>query len=443
MILERGKYSKYLPFAFTEQGLRVDLMTPFHFILLPAKKKELIMTKRKLTRRQFLKDVGITCACGDLLIGTIASQSAFANQRNIVSTKISPEMEYRELGRTGLKVSALSFGVGRLTDPTLLRQALDMGVNFFDTAHAYQNGNSERMIGNVLRDYGREKALIATKIKPFRKRLGIRIMNDPDEMQIMMDKSLQRLQTDYVDVLFLHGVKNAESLSNEKIMAFLEKQKKVGKARFVGISFHVEGNTYVEIVNQALKTDFYDVFLATLNFKSPPEHIKALRLAGSKQIGIIAMKTQAGGYEKGSKGDVTPHQAALKCVLDHEFVDCAIPGMVNREQLLQNYDVVGKKMSSKDKRVLDDYYATIKNHYCINCGACVPFCKRGVDVQSIHRSLMYWEGYGDLDLARSSYQELLSEENALACLNCSSPTCKCINGIKIKERMRRAHTVFA
>ncbi len=401
------------------------------------------MSKGKLTRRQFLKDVGITCACGDLLIGTLASQSAFANQRDIVGTKISPDMEYRVLGKTGLKVSALSFGVGRLTDPTLLRHALDMGVNFFDTAHSYQNGNSEKMIGTVLRDYGREKALIATKIQPFRKRLGIRIMNDPEEMQKMMDKSLQRLQTDYVDVLFLHSIKDAKNLDNDDMMAFLEKQKKSGKARFVGISFHVEGNTYVEIINQALKTDFYDVFLATLNFKSAPEHIKALRLARSKQIGIIAMKTQAGGYDKGSRGDVTPHQAALKCVLDHEFVDCAIPGMVNREQLLQNYDVVGKKISSKDKRVLEDYYAAIKNHYCINCGECVPFCKRSVDVQSIHRSLMYWEGYGDLDLGRSSYQELLSEETAMACMNCSSPTCKCINGIKIKERMMKAHTVLA
>ena len=125
------------------------------------------MSKRKLTRRQFLKDVGITCACSDLLIGTIASQTAFANQGDIVIPKISPDMEYRALGKTGLKVSALSFGVGRLTDPTLLHQALDMGVNFFDTAHSYQNGNSERMIGKVLKDYGREKALIATKIKPF------------------------------------------------------------------------------------------------------------------------------------------------------------------------------------------------------------------------------------------------------------------------------------
>ncbi len=400
------------------------------------------MSKNKLTRREFLKDVGITCACGNLLLGTIASQSAFANQRDIVNTKISPDMEYRVLGRTGLKVSALSFGVGRLTDPTLLRHALDMGVNFFDTAHSYQNGNSEKMIGSVLRDYGREKALIATKIQPFRKRLGIRIMNDPDEMQIMMDKSLQRLQTDYVDVLFLHSIKNAKNLDNDDMMAFLERQKESGKARFVGISFHVEGNTYVEIVNQALKTDFYDVFLATLNFKSPPEHIKALRLARSKQVGIIAMKTQAGGYEKGSRSDITPHQAALKCVLDHDFVDCAIPGMVNREQLLQNHDVIGKKISSKDKRVLDDYYAAIKNHYCINCGECTPFCKRGVDVQSIHRSLMYWEGYGDLDLGRSSYQELLSEETAMACMSCSAPTCKCINGIDIKDRMMKAHTVF-
>jgi predicted aldo/keto reductase-like oxidoreductase len=404
--------------------------------------KEAGMAKHKLTRRQFLKNVGITCVFGDLLINPITSQTAFAKQGQIESTKKLPNMEYRVLGKTGLKVSALSFGVMRLTDPAVLFEALELGVNFFDTANKYQNGNNETMLGSVLKEYGRDKVFIATKIPPSRKRLGFSILRDPEEMQKMMDESLQRLKTDYVDVLFLHSIKDATWSSNENMMTFLEKQKKAGKARFVGISFHVEGNTYVDVIDQALETNFYDVFLATHNFKSPPEHIEALKRARSKQVGVIAMKTQAGGYEKGIRGNLTPHQAALKWVLDHDFVDCAIPGMVNREQLMQNMAVVGKEMSSNDREVLDAYYSSIKDHYCINCGSCNSFCKRGVDVQSVHRALMYREGYGDPDLARTTYRELSVDENAQACINCSSPTCNCINGINIGERMRHAHTVF-
>ena len=400
------------------------------------------MDNKDLTRRQFLKDIGITCVCGDLLLSTMTARTVLAARGQRAGNQGLPNMTHRVLGRTGLKVSALSFGVMRLTDPTVLLKALDLGVNFFDTAHRYQNGNNEKMLGSVLKEYGRDKVLIATKIPPYQKRLGFSVQNDPEEMQNMMDESLRRLQTDYVDVLFLHSIKDAKWPGNENLLTFLEKQKKSGKARFVGISFHAKGDTYVNIVDEALKTDFYDVFLATLNFKSPSEHVEALRLARSRQVGVIAMKTQAGGYEKGIRNDLTPHQAALKWALDQNFVDCAIPGMVNREQLVQNMAVMDKKMSIDDRRLLDDYYASIKDHYCINCGACDASCEKGVDIQSIHRFLMYWEGYGDRELARIGYGGLSVRENALACMNCSTPTCQCINGIRIDERMRCAHRAF-
>lgn len=401
------------------------------------------MAKKQLTRRQFLKGVSVTCACSNLLINPLSLGAALGKDKQSESAKTLPSTEYRILGKTGLKVSALSFGVMRLTEPAVLFEALEKGINYFDTAHIYQNGNNEKMLGGVLKDYGRGKVFIATKIPPYRKRMGFRQLRDTADMEKMMDKSLQRLQTDYVDVLFLHSIKDSNCPVNEDMISFLEKQKKAGKARFVGISFHVEGRPYVEIVNQALKANFYDVFLATHNFKSPPEHIEALRLARSRQVGIISMKTQAGGYGKGVRGGLNPHQAALKWVLDHDFVACAIPGMVNREQLEQNMAAVGKKSGWSDRKVLNAYYAAIKDRYCVRCGECSSSCSRHVDVPSVHRSLMYWEGYGDLELARVTYRELSTEENAQACMSCSTPTCKCVNGIKIEERMRYAHTALA
>jgi predicted aldo/keto reductase-like oxidoreductase len=401
------------------------------------------MAKKQLTRRQFLKGVSATCACSNLLINPLSLGAALGKDDQRESVKTLPSMEYRILGKTGLKVSALSFGVMRLTEPAVLFEALEMGINYFDTAYVYQNGNNEKMLGGVLKDYGRGKVFIATKIPPCRKHLGFKRLRDTADMEKMMDKSLHRLQTDYVDVLFLHNIEDSNWPVNEEMISFLEKQKKAGKARFVGISFHVEGRPYVEIVNQALKADFYDVFLATHNFKSPREHIEALRLAQSRQVGIISMKTQAGGYGKGVRGGLNPHQAALKWALDHDFVACAIPGMVNREQLEQNMAAIGKKPGWSDRKVLNAYYAAIKDRYCVRCGACSCSCSRHVDVPSIHRSLMYWEGYGDLELARATYRELSTEENAQACMTCSRPTCRCVNGIKIEERMRYAHTVLA
>jgi predicted aldo/keto reductase-like oxidoreductase len=211
----------------------------------------------------------------------------------------------------------------------------------------------------------------------------------------------------------------------------------------VGISFHAQGNNFVDIANQSLETKFYDVFLAAYNFKSPPAHSDVLRRARSKQVGIIAMKTQAGGYVRGITGGLNPHQAALKWVLDKDFVDCAIPGMVNRLQLEQNVAAVGKKPRRSDKRVLESYYASIKDRYCVRCGACILTCPARVDIPSVHRSLAYWEGYGDMELARLAYGELSTAANAHACVNCSAPTCKCPNGIQIGERMRYAHELLA
>jgi predicted aldo/keto reductase-like oxidoreductase len=401
------------------------------------------MAEKALTRRQFLKGMTVTCASSSLLVNPFSTGSALGTDKPKESVETSPNMEYRILGKTGLKVSTLSFGVGGLTDPAVLSEALEMGVNYFDTAHGYQNGNNEKMLGSVLKDYGRDKVFIATKIPPYQRRMVIKQLRDTARMQEMMDKSLQRLRTDYVDVLFLHSMENPDEPVNEKVMNFFAKQKTSGKARFVGISFHVAGRRYAEIVDRALKTNFYDVFLAAYNFKSPPEHVEALRFARSREVGIIAMKTQAGGYQKGVTGGLNAHQAALRWVLDHDFIDCAIPGMVNRPQLKQNAAAVGKKSGWSDRKVLDTYYAAIKDRYCVRCGTCSSSCNRDIDVPSIHRCLMYWEGYNDLELARVTYRELSTEENAQGCMSCSTPTCRCVNGIKIRGRMRYAHTLLA
>lgn len=401
------------------------------------------MAEKALTRRQFLKGISATCASSSLLVNPFSTGSALGKEKSGGNKKTSPNMEYRILGKTGLKVSTLSFGVGGLTDPAVLSEALEMGVNYFDTAHVYQNGNNEKMLGSVLKDYGRDKVFIATKIPPYQRRKVIKQLRDTATMEAMMDKSLQRLRTDYVDVLFLHSMENPDEPVKERVMNFLAKQKKSGKARFVGISFHVAGRRYAEIVDRALKTNFFDVFLAAYNFKSPPEHVEALRFARSREVGIIAMKTQAGGYQHGVTGGLNPHQAALRWALDHDFVDCAIPGMVNRQQLKQNAAALGKKSGWSDRKVLDAYYAAIKDRYCVRCGTCSSSCHRDIDVPSIHRSLMYLEGYNDLELARVAYRKLSTTENAEDCMSCSTPTCRCVNGIKIQERMRYAHTLLA
>jgi predicted aldo/keto reductase-like oxidoreductase len=400
------------------------------------------MREKQITRRRFLKDFTLTCTYGSFGVQALAARQVWGKPTKGVGSKESATMEYRTLGKTDLKVSALSFGVMRLSEPSVLFQALDMGINYFDTAHVYQNGNNEKMLGSVLKQYGRSNVYIATKILPYYKQFGSKQLNNQKSMETLMEKSLTRLQTDYVDVLFLHSITDPEWPLHEEMIGFCQQMKKTGKARFVGISFHTTGQTYVDTVERTLEAGVYDIFLATLNFKSPPEHIQALNRARQKGVGIIAMKTQAGGYKAEAKPWLNQHQAALKWVLDNPFVDCAIPGMVNRQQLAENAGVIGKKIGWSDRKTLAAYYDAVKDRYCLRCGSCTASCKHKVDISTIHRCLMYWEGYQDFDLGRATYRRLAPTANALACMGCTAPTCNCINGIKISERMRHAHIHF-
>jgi predicted aldo/keto reductase-like oxidoreductase len=286
---------------------------------------------------------------------------------------------------------------------------------------------------------------ITTKAHPLHLRKEVPEKRREDAKKTMDEKfeeSLRRLQTDYVDVFFVHNILDKSWLLNQEVLTFVEKIKKQGKARFVGMSIHDE-KAYVDAIDQTIKSPLYDVILASLNFKSPKEHGEILQKARKANLGVIAMKTQAGGYQKASTDSVSPHQAALKWVLDKNFVDCAIPGMVNMEQLEENIGSVGKKITWSDRKKLNSYYESIKDRYCVSCGSCNGTCPAQVAIPTVNRALMYCEGYGDFELGRRAYHEINGGMNGVSCDECTLPTCSCVNGIKIPERMKHAHKLFA
>ena len=249
------------------------------------------------------------------------------------------------------------------------------------------------------------------------------------------------MNTEYIDLYYApHGASDPAQFTGE-LRRWAESAKKRKLIRFFGFSTH---KNMAKCLAAAARLNWIDVIMTSYNFQLMEDAamkaaIEACYKAG---IGLVAMKTQAGGYHQEHRLSLNPHQAALKWILDLSFVDCAIPGMVNRQQLLENSGVIGMKLGWSDRKILSAYYDTIKDHYCLGCGACSSSCTKAVDIHTIHRSLMYWEGYQDFGLGQKTYWRLPTSENALACISCSKPTCKCINGIKISERMRYAHTAF-
>jgi predicted aldo/keto reductase-like oxidoreductase len=216
-----------------------------------------------------------------------------------------------------------------------------------------------------------------------------------------------------------------------------------GKTRFVGVSTHKnEAEVIQAVVDDPEK--FFDTVLVAYNFGSDPGVKEAIALAAKANIGVIAMKTQAGGYNTKELGDISPHQAALKWVLQDPNVHTTIPSMINLDQVREDTAVMGMKLTRADLDILNTYAMAIKSHYCHQCGACEATCPKGVDIPTINRCLMYAEGYGDLELARSTYtSELVGPVSAAVCGECDHCVARCARGLDIPIRMRRAQTLFA
>lgn len=342
--------------------------------------------------------------------------------------KATPALEYRTLGRTGMKFTSLGFGAMRTTDPAVIRRAVDKGVNYVDTARGYMGGRNEQIVGEAIGDI-RKQIHISTKIK-----VGRRASMESD-----VSSSLRALGTDYVDVLLLHGLRSPGDLHNEEAMAVLESAKKAGQARAIGFSVH--GNM-AALLREAAEMQFYDMVLSAYNFTHGEEVTKAIGEATKAGIGVVAMKTQAGGYTEKSMGNLNPHQAALKWVLSNPNVTSTIPSMVSFRQVEENFLVMGSDFGWLDRKTLHRYGEAVTDKLCRFCDSCLPQCPYGVSVSDVNRSVMYADGYGDEALARENYGEIHPARNASQCANCDECVIQCRYGINVAANVKRATELF-
>jgi uncharacterized protein len=387
--------------------------------------------KNGMNRRTFIKAGMVGTATA------LIAPPAFADTLQKMATTESapfPQPVYRTLGRTGLKISVVSFGAMLTPEPEVIRVAIEQGVNYIDTARKYMGGKNEEIVGKAVKGL-RDKLFIASKTLPESKTKA-EIIRD-------VETSLKTLGTDHIDVIQLHNLTGRERIFVAETREALAQLKKQGKVRFCGVTTH---QNEVEVLN-ALVDDperFFDTCLVKFNFKSDKAVLTAIDRAATAGIGIIAMKTQVGGYDTTGLGRITPHQAALKWALQHPRVTAAIPGMKNLTQLREDIAVMGMPFTYADQRRLDHYAEAIAPFYCSFCGSCENGCPRGVEISTVNRSLMYAEGgYRDISLARATYDELPQQASAAACADCTGCTARCVNGLDIAARMAHARTVLA
>jgi predicted aldo/keto reductase-like oxidoreductase len=377
-----------------------------------------------MNRRQFLK-VGMVGATSAMLGGSVLTKASSAAAAGPLAF---PPPVYRTLGRTGLKITVVSFGAMLTPEAEVMEIAFDHGVNYVDTARVYMGGKNEEIVAKALKGR-RDKLYVATKTKSKAKE---DIIKD-------VETSLKALGTDYVDVIQLHNLTDKERIFIPETREALLTLKKQGKVRFFGVTTHKNQSEVLHALVDD-KDRFFDTALVGYNFKTEKEVSEAIARAAKANIGIIAMKTQAGGYVTQEMGLISPHQAALKWVLQNKNITAAIPGMKDLSQLKEDIAVMGMPFTYADERTLERYSAAIKPYYCTLCGQCEGTCPRGVEISTINRSLMYAEGYKNHELARSTYREAVAVS---ACLDCMDCVARCAHGLNIAAKMAQARRLLA
>ncbi len=290
-------------------------------------------------------------------------------------------------------------------------------------------GRNEEIVGRAIGDI-RKQVHITTKIKS----------NSRSQMERDIDASLQALGTDYVDGLLLHGFRSRSDIHNEDGREVLQKARDQGKARAVGFSTH---SNMATLIREAAEDNFFDLVIAAYNFKHPEDLTEAIIEGSAKGLGVIAMKTQAGGYDDQATEHINPHQAALKWVLSNEGVTSTIPSMVSFQQVEENVQVMGSSFGLQDREILDTYGNAIDSRLCRLCGECLPQCPKGVQVNDINRCVMYADMYRDISLAVENYNELPASRNLSQCADCTDCIIDCRYGLNVAENIRRAGELFA
>jgi hypothetical protein len=383
-----------------------------------------------INRRDFLK-VGLAGTTSALL-----GWEGLADAMQYASAEpfVFPAPVYRTLGRTGLKITIISFGAMLTPEPEVMKIAFDHGVNYVDTARRYMGGKNEEIVARALKG-NRDKVYVATKISP--------ASTSKENIFKDVETSLKALETDYVDVIQLHNLTGREDrIFNPEIREALVRLKEQGKVRFFGVTTH---KNEAEVLH-ALADDkdrFFDTALVKYNFKSDAQTKQAIARAAQANIGIIAMKTLAGGYATDVLGPFSPYQAAIKWVLQDQHITATIPGMRDLAQLREDIAVMRTRFGYLDNFILKRYGAAVQPYYCHLCGKCEATCPKGVAISTINRCLMYAEAYKSPVLARSTYHEIPSSLSASVCLDCSDCVARCINKLDIPVKMERARKLLA
>lgn len=405
------------------------------------------MSKSDLTRRNFLKTLGLGAAAAAAAPVLAATAQAAAPA---ASSAVMPK---RMLGKTGVEVPILCLGgmFDTINNQLLLRQALNWGVTYWDTAEYYGRGLSEEGFGRFFaRNPDRRKdVFLVTKLTP-------KDGNFPERFE----KSLARLQTNYVDLFFVHGIDSMSQMKPE-FRAFAEQMKKAGKIKFFGFSTHTNmEDLMLAAAKEGGPAAHMDVIMHTYNttVMHKPAMQSAVDACAKAGIGLVAMKTQGMGpasspteaelkvSQQFMARGFTDKQARLKGVWENKTIASICSQMPSINILSANVAAARDQvsLSAAERGALYELACAEATGYCGGCGSICSQACGGLPVQHVMRSLMYHREYDEPGLGRATFAELPEGvRRQLASADFAKAEARCPHRLEIAKLVREAAETLA
>lgn len=380
-------------------------------------------------------------------------------------------MQYRTFGKVDWRPSALGFGIMRLpvhdNDPkqideqqsmAMVHKAIDLGVNYLDTAYGYHGGQSEGFVAKCLVNGYRERVKVATKMPMW-------LVKEPADLDRYFEEQRERLQMERIDFYLLHSLDRArwETTKELKVLEWADKRRAEGYFDYFGFSFHADLDCFKEIIDGY---DGWDMCQIQYNYMDAEYQAgtAGLRYAAERDIGVVVMEPLRGGMlandpppavaamwqeARAAGADRSPADWALQWLWNQPEVAMLLSGMSSMDHVLENVASAAGSgagtLAEADFAVIDRVrreYERLAPVGCTACEYCMP-CPSGVNIPRFfeeYNSANMYPGY--IARVRRFYARAEDKDKASACTACGECVPKCPQGLAIPELLAQVHRVF-
>lgn len=372
-------------------------------------------------------------------------------------------MRYKKFDNTGIDISVLGFGCMRFPmvrngskeyvdeekSIEMVHRAYELGVNYFDTAYFYCEGQSENVLGKALKGI-REKVYVSTKSP------GHLVKKTGDYRRIL-EEQLKKLDMNVIDFYHFHGIGYDSFYETNDASGWLkeaQRAKEEGLIRHISFSFHDKPESMIKLVD----TGIFESVLCQYN-AIDKSNAAGIAHAKTKGLGVAVMGPLGGGRVSGMPKEMATKlgievkssaDLALRFVLSNPGIDCALSGMSSLQMVEENAATASNAapLSESEVNAINAMMAEnekLANLYCTGCAYCMP-CPAEVNIPHIFKTMNYYRIYGTEEYARNEYKNIGSQwipgKNASACTECGACEKKCPQKLEIREQLKESHSIL-